>query len=270
MLPPWPLLPANSSHFPYQCLSIQPLAVVDFHHSFPWNYSSSSPPLGVFIQKKQKCWAYPILYSCKNTVVYLQWLTDIKRDGDCKTPFSLAHVVNFVEVKAFHNELSCSCDVSTKSVYSYIAQPNSSRMTNFLVQKHACHMPQISLAISDSLYKHFVSFQAMSHVTFITCYKTNYAHFRYPLNLQTFKEKQMQGLFVCWGQRLLKIFLVWLFCIELFSFDNIIQDLVWTQHDRSRRNGQILHGWLRDITCTDCFLRCYVCGGDGREKGRRK
>lgn len=80
----------------------------------------------------------------------------------------------------------------------------------------------------------------------------------------------MQGLlvclFVCWGQRLLEILLVLLFCIELFSFGNIIQDLVWAQHDRSRRNGQILYGWLRDITCADCFLCCSVCGGDGREK----
>lgn len=33
------LLHANFSHFPYQCLSRQPLAVMDFHPSFLWNSS---------------------------------------------------------------------------------------------------------------------------------------------------------------------------------------------------------------------------------------
>lgn len=115
---------------------------------------------------------------------------------------SLARVVNLVEIKVFHNELICSWDVSTRSVILYILQPKSRSMTNSLVQKHVCHMPQIMLSISHGLRKRFLSSQAMSHIAFIICYKSD-CPFSHPLNLQTYNETQMQCLFVgekdCWN-----------------------------------------------------------------------
>lgn len=69
-------------------------------------------------------------------------------------------------------------------------------MTNFFIQKHACRTPQISLAISDSLYKCFPSSQVTSLMAFIICQKTNCVGFCHSLNPQTSNQKQMQNLFV--------------------------------------------------------------------------
>lgn len=85
--------------------------------------------------------------------------------------------------------LNFSCAMSAGSILWYMSQPNSRCLTNFSDQQHACHMPQNSLAISDTLYKHFLFSSAVSHGIH-NLLEDNCAQFCHPQNLLASKRKQ--------------------------------------------------------------------------------